>query len=109
MGYAIYLISREKLISKEDFDKAFSNLSIVNQKGNFGIPPCDLEVTENYIRVSGSFQISGHLAEGFVLNLLMCFLDLDYKIKVLCHDLEYGSESDWNWLNSIRINKKIYG
>jgi len=39
-----------------------------------GFPPCDIDFKINYIRVSGSFGVSGQYAEGFVLNLLMCLL-----------------------------------
>lgn len=109
MGYSFYLISKEKEITQEDFDKAISNLSPFNRIGSIGRPPCDILLENNFVKVSGSFSISGEFVEGFVLNLLMCLLDLDYKIKVLSKDWKYGSESDWNWFNNIRINKKIYG
>jgi hypothetical protein len=101
MGYSIYLISKEKEISQKDFDTAMVNLSKFNQQGGLaGMTPCDIDFKNNYIRVSGSFGISGQYAEGFVLNLLMCLLDLDYKPKVISRDLEYGTEEDWQWLEN---------
>lgn len=108
MGYSFYLISKEKEITQEDFDKAFSNMSLFNKKGHFGVPLCDVDFEPDFIRVSGAYGISGQYAEGFVLNLLMCLLDLNYKIKVLSKDCNYGSEEDWRWLNNIKINKTVY-
>jgi hypothetical protein len=100
MGYSIYLISKEKGISQKDFDTAMSNLSNFNQKGYAGFPPCDITFKKQYITVSGSFGLSGKYAEGFVLNLLMCLLDLDYKPKVISRDWEYGTQEDFDWLEN---------
>ena len=61
----------------------------------------DIDFKKHYIRVSGSFGVSGQYAEGFVLNLLMCLLDLDYKPKVISHDWEYGTKEDWEWLDGV--------
>lgn len=102
MGYIFYLISKEKEISKEDFDTAMSNLSEWNRLGYMGQPPCDLDFRGNYVRISGSFGVSGKYAEGFVLNLLMCLLDLDYKPRIISRDWKYGTEDDWNWLDEIK-------
>jgi hypothetical protein len=105
MSYSFYLISKEKPITQEDYDKAFSNLSPYNQKGSLGGPPCDIYFEMGYICVSGTFGISGHHVEGFVLNLLMCLSDLDYKITILSKAWNYGSEADWKWLNNLRLKK----
>jgi hypothetical protein len=102
MGYSFYLISKEKEISQNDFDTAMGNLSKFNQQGDIGNPPCDVYFKKHYIRISGSYSISGKYAEGFVLNLLMCLLDLNYKPKVISHDWEYGTKEDWEWLNNIK-------
>lgn len=102
MGYSFYIISKEKEISQEDFETAMVNLSQFNQQGHAGRPPCDICFRKNYIKISGSFGISGRHVEGFVLNLLMCLLDLDYKPKVISNDWEYGTKEDWEWLNGIR-------
>jgi hypothetical protein len=99
MGYAFYLISKEKEISQKDFDLAMSNLSKFNQEGYMGTPPCDIDFRGKFITISGSFGVSGKYAEGFVLNLLMCLLDLDYKPRVLSRDWEYGTREDWEWLD----------
>jgi hypothetical protein len=101
MGYTFYLISKEKEISQNDFDLAMSNLSKFNQEGHTGTPPCDIDFRSKFIRVSGSFGVSGKYAEGFVLNLLICLLDLDYKPKVLSRDWVYGTEEDWEWLSAV--------
>lgn len=99
MGYSFYLISKEKDISQKDFDISMANLSKFNQKGLDGTPPCDIDFKNKYILVSGSFGISGQYVEGFVLNILICLLDLDYKPKVISRDFEYGTKQDWEWLN----------
>jgi len=99
MGYTFYLISKEKHISQDDFDTAMSNLSIFNQKGHVGIPPCDVNFKGHCIRISGSFSVSGQYVEGFVLNLLMCLLDLEYKPRVISRDWNYGTTEDWEWLD----------
>ena len=102
MGYSFYLISKEKEISQNDFDTAMVNLSKFNQQGHAGMPPCNIDFKKHYVRVSGSFGVSGQYAEGFVLNLLMCLLDLDYNPKVISQDWEYGTKEDWKWLESVR-------
>ena len=103
MGYSFYIASKEKPISQSDFDTAMVNLSKFNKQGLAGLPVCDVYFDNpNYIRVSGSFGVSGKYAEGFVLNLVMCLLDLDYKPKVLSHDWEYGTKEDFEWLDSVR-------
>lgn len=102
MGYAFYLISKEKEISKKDFDLAMSNLSEFNQKGYMGSPPCDIDFTGKFITINGSFVASGKYAEGFVLNLLICLLDLDYKPRVLSRDWKYGTKEDFEWLDCAR-------
>ena len=103
MGYSFYLISKEKRITNEDYAIALQNLSPFNSKGMAGMMPCDVshDKTKHYIRVSGSFGVSGKYAEGFVLNLLMNLLDLGYKPKVISRDWEYGSDEDWAWLESL--------
>lgn len=102
MGYSFYLISKEKEISQQDFDTAMTNLSPFNKNGHAGMPPCDIDFRKHYVRISGSFGVSGKYAEGFVLNLLICLLDLDYRPKVISHDWEYGTDEDWQWLNNIK-------
>jgi len=102
MGYSFYLISKEKEISQEDFGKAMSNLSNFNRLGFMGKPPCDIDFQGHYVRISGAFSISGKYAEGFVLNLLMCLLDLNYKPEIISRDWEYGTKEDWDWLDSIQ-------
>lgn len=102
MGYSFYIISKEKEISQEDFEKAIENMSEFNRIGLDGDQPCDVHFKKDYIRISGSFGISGKYAEGFVLNLLICLMDLDYKPRVLSHDWEYGTKEDWNWFNDNR-------
>lgn len=101
MGYTFYLISKEKEISQKDFDTAMVNLSEFNKFGHAGMPPCDISFRKYFIMISGSFGVSGKYAEGFVLNLLMCLLDLDYKPKVISHDWEYGTKEDWEWLDTV--------
>ncbi|HEY6143711.1 MAG TPA: hypothetical protein VIV55_09905 [Flavobacterium sp.] len=98
MGYSFYLISKDKEITQEDFDKAFSKMSVFNQRGRQGNPPCDVSFKKNYINVSGAYGISGKDSEGFVLNLWICLQDLGYGIRILCGDWDYGSAEDWDWL-----------
>lgn len=100
MGYSFYLISKEKDINKTDFEKAMSNLSNFNLYGEIGVPVCDVDFNSKYIRISGSFGISGNHAEGFVLNLLICLTELNYNLKVISGDWEYGSKEDWEWLKN---------
>ena len=100
MGYSFYLISKDKEISETDFDKAIKNLSDFNRNGFCGNMPCDVFYEKWYVRVSGSSSVSGKYAEGFVLNLLMNLLDLDYKPRVISHDFKYGTEDDFLWLNN---------
>jgi hypothetical protein len=102
MGYSFYIISKEKEISQNDFDTAMANLSKFNRQGLEGMPPCDIDFKRHYIHVSGSFGVSGQYPEGFVLNLLMCLLDLDYKPRVISGDWLYGTKEDWQWLESSR-------
>lgn len=103
MGYSFYIASKEKPISQNDFDTAMVNLSKFNKQGLAGLPVCDVNFDNpHYIRVSGSFGVSGQYTEGFVLNLVMCLLDLNYKPKVLSHDWEYGTKEDFEWLESVR-------
>lgn len=99
MGYSFYIISKEKEISKSDFDTAMSNLSEFNRKGLLAGPPCDVDLNKNYIKVSGAYGMSGQYAEGFVLNMVMCLLDLDYKPRVISEDWKYGTKDDWKWFN----------
>lgn len=102
MGYSFYLISKEKEISQEDFDIAMLSLSKFNRLGLNGRPPCDIDFQGHYVKISGSFSISGKYVEGFILNLLMCLLNLNYKPEVISSDWEYGTEDDWNWLEKIQ-------
>lgn len=103
MGYSFYLISKEKQITYEDYETAIQKLSSFNLTGFLGRPVCDIAIDNDnyYIRISGSFTISGKYVEGFVLNLLMNLLDLGYKPKVLSRDWNYGSDDDWEWLDNI--------
>ena len=100
MGYSFYLISKEKEISQDDFNTAIGNLSKFNGRGDVSSAPCDVDFKKHYIRVSGSFGVSGKYAEGFVLNLLICLLELNYKPKVISNDWEYGTKEDWEWLDT---------
>lgn len=57
------------------------------------------------------FAVGGnyHLVEiykGFVLNLLMCLLDLNYKPEIISRDWEYGTKDDWDWLDNIQSKTK---
>jgi len=106
MGYSFYLISKEKEISQEDFDIAISKLSDFNRLGFIGRPPCDLDFQGHYVRISGSFSMSGKYAEGFILNLLMCLLDLNYKPRIISRDWGYGTKEDWDWLDNIQNKPK---
>jgi hypothetical protein len=102
MGYSFYIISKEKQIKEDDYNKAFEKLSEFNKTGGIcGRTPCDVMFNNNKkksIVISGSYNISGQYVEGFVLNLLMNLLDLGYTPKVLSRDWNYGSEEDWEWL-----------
>lgn len=98
MGYSFYLISKAKDFTEKDFEAALSNLSPFNRGGDLGILRCDVFFNVKYITISGSFGISGKYAEGFVMDLLLCFQELGYKIKVLSKDWSYGSDSDWQYL-----------
>lgn len=101
MGYSFYIISREKPIAQNDFFEAFNSLSKFNREGHIGKPVCDVDFDNpNYIRVSGSYGISGMYAEGFVLNIVMCLLDLGYKPKVISRDWDYGTKEDFEWLEA---------
>jgi len=103
MGYSFYVASKDKQISQADFDTAIDKLSLFNKKGFSGLPVCDISFTNPYyIRVSGSFSISGNYAEGFVLNLVFNLINLGYTPTVLSRDFEYGSEEDFGWINTIR-------
>jgi hypothetical protein len=103
MGYSFYIISKDREISQSDFDTAMGNLSRFNQRGNFGIPPCDVDFKKHYIRVYGTHSISWNCTQGFILNLVMCLLDLDYKPKVITHDLDdWGKKEDWEWLENVK-------
>lgn len=102
MGYSFLVASKERKISKEDFDTAIIKLSEFNRKGLAGLPVCDIFFSKpNYIKVSGAFGISGQYAEGFVLNLVINLIDLGYTPTVLSRDFEYGNEEDFKWLNSL--------
>jgi len=103
MGYSFYLISKEKDISQQDFDTAMSNLSEFNREGLDSVPPCEVDFKGKYIHIGGAFGISATYAEGFVLNLLMCLLDLGYKPKVLSSDWGYGTKEDWEWLEGVYL------
>lgn len=99
MGYSFYLISKDKDFTKDDLVKSISMLSEFNREGFIGRPPCDLSFYKNYIRVSGSFSMSGKYVEGFILNLMMVLLELNYKPKVISEDWKYGTDEDWDWLD----------
>ncbi len=105
MGYSFYIISKEKEISQQDFDTAMVNMSNLNKTGLAGLPVCDISLNKYFIRVSGAFGLSGKYAEGFVLNVVMCLLDLDYKPKVISKDWEYGTKEDWEWLEIIQAKE----
>lgn len=98
MGYSFYLVGKDRKITEDDFNTAFSCMSKFNKTGLNGTPPCDIDFANNFVRISGSFSISGHFAEGFVLNMLICLQNLGYSIKVLSRDFEYGTEEDFTWL-----------
>ena len=100
MGYSFNLISKDKPIEESDYKTAIKNLSAFNLGGdNGGRLVCDIDYHLRYIRISGSFSISGEHAEGFVLNMLMNMLELGYKPKVISRDWSYGTEDDFKWLN----------
>lgn len=101
MGYSFYLVSKDKPISETDFEIATSNLSAFNKTGFVGRFPCDVTLETQYIRVSGSFSMSGRYAEGFVLNLLICFMDLGYNLRVLSSDWNYGTAADWEFFDKL--------
>lgn len=105
MGYSFYIISKEKEISPEDFASVINSLSDFNKWGVMGSHPCDIDFKDKYIRISGSFSLSGRYAEGFVLNILMLLLDLGYKPKVISKDWEYGTEEDFEWLENYTISR----
>lgn len=94
MGYSFYLISKEVQIEKKDLDTTLEKLSPYNKEGGLR---CDVEYNKNYIRVSGSYGISGKDAEGFVLNLLINLQQLNYHISVVSGDWDYGTEEDKKW------------
>jgi len=75
------------------------NMSRFNREGHLGVPICDVYFEPKRITISGSYSVSGKYAEGFILNLVMCLLDLDYKPKLLSHDWEYGTKEDWDWFD----------
>jgi hypothetical protein len=106
MGYSIYILSKDKEITKDDYQTALSNLSKFNKIGLAGRMPCDIELKGKYIFLGGSFSISGSYAEGFVLNLVMCLLDLNYRPTVISRDWDYGTEDDWQWLEEYCKNLK---
>jgi hypothetical protein len=102
MGYLFSIISKEKDITKQDFDTALDNLSEFNKGGGIaGRLVCDVSLSsKRCISVSGSFSISGKYAEGFVLNLLICLIDLGYSPRVVSSDWSYGTKEDEEWLNN---------
>lgn len=105
MGYSFYIISKDREISQSDFDTAMANLSEFNRIGLEGNPPCDIYLEKNYVKVSGSFAISWHHSQGFILNLVMCLLDLNYKPKVISHNVGWGKKEDWEWLDNVKEGK----
>lgn len=101
MGYLFYIVSR-KQISDSDFDTCMTMLSKFNQMGMAGHPPCDIERNSHYIRISGSYGISGKYVEGFVLNMVINLIELGYTPKVLSEDWGYGSKEDWDYFNALK-------
>ncbi len=104
MGYTFHLISKERDFTEQDFKTAMGNLSPFNQSGLAG----DIEFNHKYIRISGSYGISGKYCEGFVLNLLMCLLDLGYRPKVINKEWDYGTEEDFKWLEDSHKLERAY-
>lgn len=106
MGYSFYIISKNREISQSDFDTAMANLSDYHRNGEVGIPPCDVDFQKHYVRVYGSFCMSWNYSQGFILDLVMCLLDLNYHPKVISHDAGWGKKEDWRWLDKVRENQK---
>jgi hypothetical protein len=105
MGYTINLCSKDKKITLEDFNRSIGKLS----KWNIGEPGhglrCDVALKGYYVRISGSFSMSGTSAEGFALNLLINLQSMGYKITVISSDWEYGSEQELEWFNKINLTQ----
>lgn len=107
MGYLFHILSKDKEITKQDYDTALAKLSEFNKTGLAGgRMPCDIMHRGKYINISGSFGISGQYAEGFVLNLVINLLDLNYRPIVISKDWQYGTKEDWEWLQDYYKTEK---
>lgn len=102
MEWCFYLISKGKNIERRDYNTALSNLSAFNKnKGPEGAN-CVASYHANFITVKCGINKKAKSAEGFVLNLLINLFELEYKPKVLSRELNYGTEKDWVWLQTVQ-------
>jgi hypothetical protein len=93
MGYIITLKSN-KTITPEQLQEAISKLNnFYRTSGVYGKPVCDfrLDIKNNTVIVSGSFDMSGKHAEGFALNLLINFQAQGHVITLTSSDFELGN------------------
>jgi hypothetical protein len=94
MGHSVYLVSKDKAISRQDLDTAISNLNEFHRKGIGDYLGCSVTRNNNHVIIQYSFNRM--LMEGFVLNLLVCFLSMDYQMKVISREWGYGTDEDWH-------------
>lgn len=103
MGYVFYIISRDKDIQENDFISIKENLHPFYKEQVLTGVSGDVHYCKHYIKISGSYSLSGKHIEGFVLNIVINMINLGFVPKVMCKDWDYGSKQDWKWLD--KVNK----
>jgi hypothetical protein len=107
MGYSIYLIDRNKSIEMEDFCKACCVLPDRLKDPVLGCYVTDLSLVDYikkehfYVSVSGSYSISGNMADEMSLTMKENLDKLGYKIDRYSDPYEFDMNENniKEWIN----------
>lgn len=103
MGYTVFLLSKQKPLREQTVRDILKN---VPEQHRFepGQPVSDISFTSDYIRLSGSYGISGDRVEGFAFWIICQFSRKGFTLTPYSLDIDYsaGSLSDGTWLTKRR-------
>jgi len=104
MGYSIYVFDEHNHISKSHAEKIIGDLKLGHRKNEVGMLNCDFYLENGYLRISGSWGISGNKAERFTLEVVLHLVKLGYHPIAWSDDLEFclGTPADYDKLQKLR-------
>lgn len=99
MGYTIFLLSKQKPLGERMVRKILKGIPGQHRFAP-GQPVSDISFTGDYIRMSGSYGISGDRVEGLAFWLICQFSKKGVMLTPFCIDIDYsaGSVADGKWL-----------